>query len=67
MCRRWCLFRHDRFGKTIIMAALIEEIFCGNEQFAEQPEAIFVWLSDSPQLNEQSKQKNGAESESCPL
>ncbi len=44
-------------GKTIIMAALIEEIFCGNEQFAEQPEAIFVWLSDSPQLNEQSKQK----------
>lgn len=44
-------------GKTIIMSALIEDIFFGNDQFAEQPEAIFVWLSDSPQLNEQSKQK----------
>lgn len=44
-------------GKTIIMAALIEDVFCGNENYAEQPEAIFVWLSDSPQLNEQSKQK----------
>lgn len=44
-------------GKTIIMASLIEDIFFGNESFAEQPDAIFVWLSDSPQLNEQSKQK----------
>lgn len=44
-------------GKTIIMAALIEDIFFGTESFAEQPEAIFVWLSDSPALNEQSKQK----------
>lgn len=44
-------------GKTIIMSALIEDIFYGSEQFIEQPEAIFVWLSDSPQLNEQSKQK----------
>lgn len=45
-------------GKTIIMSALIEDIFYGSEQFTEQPEAIFVWLSDSPQLNEQSKQKS---------
>ncbi len=44
-------------GKTIIMAALIEDIYFGTETFAEQPEAIFVWLSDSPALNEQSKQK----------
>ena len=44
-------------GKTIIMAKLIEEIFFGNEQFPERPEAIFVWLSDSPALNEQSRQK----------
>ena len=44
-------------GKTIIMSSLIEDIFYGSEQFTEQPEAIFVWLSDSPQLNEQSKQK----------
>jgi type III restriction enzyme len=44
-------------GKTIIMAALVENIFFGTDQYAEQPEAIFVWLSDSPALNEQSKQK----------
>lgn len=44
-------------GKTIIMAALIESIFFGDEAYPEQPEAIIVWLSDSPQLNEQSKNK----------
>lgn len=44
-------------GKTIIMSALIEDIFFGDEQYMEQQDAIIVWLSDSPQLNEQSKQK----------
>ena len=44
-------------GKTIIMASLIEDIFFGDETYADQPEAIFLWLSDSPQLNEQSKLK----------
>lgn len=56
-------------GKTIIMAELIEEIFYGTELdgeqseadgiklYSEQPEAIFVWLSDSPALNEQSRRK----------
>lgn len=44
-------------GKTIIMAALIEDIYYGTENYMEQPEAIFVWLSDSPALNEQSRQK----------
>ena len=44
-------------GKTIIMSALIEDIFFVDEQYMEQPDAIIVWLSDSPQLNEQSKQK----------
>ena len=44
-------------GKTIIMSALIESIFYGDDTYAEQPNAIIVWLSDSPQLNEQSKLK----------
>ena len=44
-------------GKTIIMASLIEDIYFGDSQFVEQQNAIFVWLSDSPQLNEQSKLK----------
>ena len=44
-------------GKTIIMTTVIEDIFNGNETRLEEPEAIIVWLSDSPQLNEQSKMK----------
>lgn len=50
-------------GKTIIMASLIESIFTGNDTFVEQPNAIVVWLSDSPQLNEQSKQKIDAKAD----
>ena len=44
-------------GKTIIMSSLIEDVYFGNEVYAEQPNAIFLWISDSPELNEQSKQK----------
>lgn len=44
-------------GKTIIMASLIEDILFGTEHYMEQPDAIFVWLSDSPELNQQSKEK----------
>ena len=44
-------------GKTIIMSALIEAIYYGDESFSDQRDAIFIWLSDSPQLNEQSKLK----------
>lgn len=44
-------------GKTIVVSALIEAIFYGDEYFPDQHDAIFVWLSDSPQLNEQSRLK----------
>ncbi len=44
-------------GKTIIMTAFIENILFGDESYPEQHDAIFVWLSDSPELNEQSKLK----------
>ena len=44
-------------GKTIIIASLIESIYFGDDIYPDQQNAIFVWLSDSPQLNEQSKQK----------
>ena len=29
----------------------------GTEEYAEHPDAIFIWLSDAPELNEQSKMK----------
>lgn len=45
-------------GKTIIMATLMEEIFFGSDRHPEeQQEAIFIWLSDSPSLNAQSRAK----------
>lgn len=44
-------------GKTIVMSALIESIFFGDENYPDQSDAIIVWLSDSPQLNEQSRLK----------
>lgn len=44
-------------GKTIIMSAFIESIYFGDVTYPEQSDAIFVWLSDSPELNEQSKLK----------
>ncbi|WP_173002843.1 DEAD/DEAH box helicase, partial [Lactobacillus helveticus] len=44
-------------GKTIIMSSLIESIFRGDENYVEQSDAIFIWISDSPELNQQSKDK----------
>ncbi len=44
-------------GKTIVMSALIEAVYYGDENYPDQSDAIFIWLSDSPQLNEQSKLK----------
>ena len=48
-------------GKTIIMAALIESIVRGvafaDAVYDEQPQAVFLWLSDSPELNRQSREK----------
>ncbi len=46
-------------GKTIMMASFIESMMCGDEDGMVQPipESIFIWLSDSPELNEQSKNK----------
>ena len=46
-------------GKTIMMASFIEAMMCGDEEgmMAPMPETIFIWLSDAPELNEQSRQK----------
>lgn len=44
-------------GKTIIMSAFIEALYCGDTHQGAQNDAIVLWLSDSPELNEQSKMK----------
>ncbi|MDD4889882.1 MAG: DEAD/DEAH box helicase family protein, partial [Phycisphaerae bacterium] len=44
-------------GKTVTITALLERILQGDEDFSADPEAVFLWLSDSPELNEQSRDK----------
>ena len=44
-------------GKTIILISLVESIYRGDENYPAQRNAIFIWLSDSPELNEQSRKK----------
>ncbi|WP_027396063.1 DEAD/DEAH box helicase [Anaerovibrio lipolyticus] len=50
-------------GKTIMMAAFIEKVLFGDEDYPEQPDAVFVWLSDSPSLNQQSMDKIDSKSD----
>jgi type III restriction enzyme len=49
-------------GKTVITAALIEEILNGSDRMTAEPDAVFLWLSDQPMLNEQSKKRIAAAS-----
>ena len=46
-------------GKTITAAALIEAVLLGDEdgKYPAAGDSVFLWLSDSPELNEQSKNK----------
>ena len=42
-------------GKTIVMTSLFEDIFFGSADFECQPDAVIIWLSDMPELNEQTR------------
>jgi type III restriction enzyme len=44
-------------GKTIVMTALFEDILFGAAGYAAQPDAVILWLSDMPELNEQTRLK----------
>ena len=44
-------------GKTVTLCALLERIWRGAENYEPDEQARFLWLSDSPQLNEQSRDK----------
>jgi type III restriction enzyme len=44
-------------GKTIVMTALFEDIFFGTPELEAQPDAIILWISDIPELNEQTRLK----------
>ncbi|MCC3246415.1 DEAD/DEAH box helicase family protein [Methylocystis sp. WRRC1] len=44
-------------GKTITVAAVIDWMFGGADGLPARPNTTFLWLSDSPELNQQSKGK----------
>ena len=44
-------------GKTITVASVIDQTFGGGDGIAARPGTIFLWLSDSPELNVQSQGK----------
>jgi type III restriction enzyme len=44
-------------GKTVIATAVIERILEGDEDHPPDSEAVFLWVTDQPELNEQTKQK----------
>lgn len=44
-------------GKTVIMTKLMEDILSGTDKIEAEPDAVFLWLSDQPELNEQSRKK----------
>ncbi|MBN1461058.1 MAG: DEAD/DEAH box helicase family protein [Armatimonadetes bacterium] len=44
-------------GKTVVAAAVIEALLLGDEAGPPDDEATFLWLSDLPELNEQTRRK----------
>src|SRR5260370_25915268 len=53
-------------GKTVIIIEMMERILRGHEGMAADPRAVFLWLSDSPELNEQSRKKIEEASDEIP-
>lgn len=50
-------------GKTVIATSLIERIFDGDDAAEPDPEATFLWVTDLPELNEQTRDKMEATSD----
>ncbi|MTH53529.1 hypothetical protein GKZ89_08870 [Bacillus mangrovi] len=44
-------------GKTVITASLLESILEGTDEIPAERDAVFLWFSDQPELNEQSRMK----------
>jgi type III restriction enzyme len=44
-------------GKTVIVAQLMERIIEGDAENTADPHATFLWITDQPELNEQTRRK----------
>jgi type III restriction enzyme len=52
-----CLSSPTGSGKTVMVTAAIERILQGDDDAAPEPEATFLWVTDQPELNEQTRRK----------
>jgi type III restriction enzyme len=52
-----CLSSPTGSGKTVMLTAAVERIVQGDESCGPNPDAMFLWLSDQPELNEQTRRK----------
>ncbi len=50
-------------GKTVMLTAVIEAVVFGTDEFPAENDAVFLWLSDQPELNEQSRSRIAASSD----
>lgn len=50
-------------GKTVVATALMERIAAGDDEGTGDPDAVFLWLTDQPELNEQTRKKFEANSD----
>jgi type III restriction enzyme len=44
-------------GKTMIATDVIERVFEGYDTYEPESDAVFLWLTDQPELNEQTRKK----------
>jgi type III restriction enzyme len=52
-----CLSSTTGSGKTVMLTRAIELILQGDEEQAPIPDATFLWITDQPELNEQTRKK----------
>lgn len=51
-------------GKTVMLTSAIERLLEGDSEFLPMSDAVFLWITDQPQLNEQTHQKMLSDSSS---
>lgn len=44
-------------GKTVMVTAAMERLLQGDDEHLALPDAVFLWITDQPQLNEQTRRK----------
>ncbi len=44
-------------GKTVMMAAAMERLIDGDDVAPPNPAAVFLWITDQPELNEQTRRR----------